>query len=163
MTSVMTFGTSHGGRASGGSVPTTTPKGTDMTAATQSTRQGHLRFALHYLEMVVSMLVGMFALGPLWSMALPGLADHPAPDALVMATNMSIGMAVWMAIRRHPWLRIAEMVAAMYAPFVVLLVPYFLGALSGHGLMMGGHVLMFVTMLAAMLLRRREYYHHGHH
>jgi hypothetical protein len=143
--------------------PTTIPKGTDMTAATQSSRKGYLRFALHYLEMVVSMLVGMFALGPLWSMALPGLADHPAADALVMATNMSIGMAVWMAIRRHPWPRIAEMVAAMYAPFVVLLVPYFLGGLSGHGLMMGGHMLMFVTMFAAMLWRRGDYYHHGHH
>ncbi|SNT54891.1 flagellar biosynthetic protein FliP [Asanoa hainanensis] len=131
-----------------------------MTTTTHSTRRGHLRFALHYLEMVVSMLVGMFALGPLWSMALPGLADHAAADALVMATNMSIGMAGWMAIRRHSWPRIAEMVAAMYAPFVVLLVPYWLGALSGHGLMMGGHVLMFVTMLAAMVWRRADYYHH---
>jgi len=125
--------------------------------------KGRLRFAAHYVEMVVSMLVGMFALGPLWSMALPGLADHPAADALVMATNMSIGMALWMAIRRHAWPRIAEMVAAMYAPFLVLLVPYFLGALSGPGLMLGGHVLMFVTMLAAMLWRRADYYHHGHH
>ncbi|MDG4823939.1 hypothetical protein O7635_18945 [Asanoa sp. WMMD1127] len=131
-----------------------------MTAAAQPTRTGHLRFALHYLEMVVSMLVGMFALAPLWPAA---ATAHPAADALVMATNMSIGMAVWMAIRRHAWPRIAEMVAAMYAPFVVLLVPYFLGALSGHGLMMGGHVLMFVTMLAAMIWRRGDYYHHGHH
>jgi len=133
-----------------------------MTTATHSNRRGHLRFALHYLEMVVSMLVGMFALGPLWSMALPGLADHAAADALVMATNMSIGMAAWMAVRRHSWPRIAEMVAAMYAPFVLLLVPYALGAISGHGLMMGGHLLMFVTMFAAMLWRRADYYHHHH-
>ncbi|MEV4622497.1 hypothetical protein AB0J74_27775 [Asanoa sp. NPDC049573] len=125
--------------------------------------KGHLRFAAHYVEMVVSMLVGMFALGPLWSMALPGLADHPAADALVMATNMSVGMTAWMAIRRHSWARIAEMVAAMYAPFLVLLVPYSFGAISGDALMMGGHVLMFVTMLAAMLWRRADYYHHGHH
>ncbi|HEV7713029.1 MAG TPA: hypothetical protein VGP16_32850 [Asanoa sp.] len=136
---------------------------TTTAAARRAGLKGHLRFAAHYVEMVVSMLVGMFALGPLWSMALPGLADHAAADALVMATNMSIGMAVWMAIRRHSWPRIAEMVAAMYAPFLVLLVPYFLGALSGHGLMMGGHALMFVAMLAAMLWRRADYYHHGHH
>ena len=136
---------------------------TTTATARRATLKGHLRFAAHYVEMVVSMLVGMFALGPLWSMALPALADHPAADALVMATNMSIGMAVWMAIRRHSWPRIAEMVAAMYAPFLALLVPYFLGAVSGHGLMMGGHVLMFVTMLAVMVWRRADYYHHGHH
>jgi hypothetical protein len=133
---------------------------TEMTAVTQPTRRDHFRFARHYLEMVVAMLVGMFALAPLWP---EGLTSHPAADALVMATDMSLGMAAWMAIRRHPWPRTAEMVAAMYAPFVVLLVPYFLGVLSGHGLMMGGHVAMFVTMLAAMWWRRGDYYHHGHH
>jgi DNA-binding NarL/FixJ family response regulator len=88
------------------------------TAASPTTRKGHLRFALHYLEMVVSMLVGMFALDPLWP---AGLTGHDAVGTLVMATNMSIGMAVWMTVRRHPWRRTAEMVAAMYAPFVVLL------------------------------------------
>jgi hypothetical protein len=158
MTPGMTFGTcARPGHAGTIDAMTTT------AAARRAGLKGHLRFAAHYVEMVVSMLVGMFALGPLWSMALPGLADHPAADTLVMATNMSIGMAAWMAIRRHSWPRIAEMVAAMYAPFLVLLVPYFLGALSGHGLMMGGHALMFVAMLAAMLWRRADYYHHGHH
>jgi flagellar biosynthetic protein FliP len=52
---------------------------------------------------------------------------------------------------RLPWLRFAlhyaEMVVAMF-------VPYWLGALSGHGLMMLGHILMFPAMLAAMLWRR---------
>ncbi|MEV0716604.1 hypothetical protein [Asanoa sp. NPDC050611] len=131
-----------------------------MTAAVRPTRKDHLRFALHYVEMVVSMLVGMFALDPLWPDSLTG---HDATGALVMATNMSIGMAVWMTIRRHPWARTAEMVAAMYAPFVLLLVPYQLGAIDGHGLMMGGHVLMFVSMFAVMWWRRGDYYHHGHH
>ncbi|GIF45868.1 flagellar biosynthetic protein FliP [Asanoa ferruginea] len=158
MTRTMTFGTCAGpGHVGTINAMTTTAQ------ARRANLKGHLRFAAHYVEMVVSMLVGMFALAPLWSMALPGLADHPVADTLVMATNMSIGMTVWMAIRRHSWPRIAEMVAAMYPPFLVLLVPYSFGALSGHGLMLGGHVLMFVTMLAAMLWRRADYYHHGHH
>jgi hypothetical protein len=123
-----------------------------------------LRFILHYVEMVVAMFVGMFALGPLWSLAAPGITDDPAAAATVMATNMTIGMGVWMAIRRHAWLRIAEMAAAMYLPFVALLVPYWLSAISGETVMIGGHVLMFPAMLAAMLWRRDEYSmgHHGH-
>ena len=38
----------------------------------ESRTRGHLRFALHYVEMVVAMFVGMFALGPLWTWLLPG-------------------------------------------------------------------------------------------
>jgi hypothetical protein len=133
------------------------------TTASRSTRRGHLRFAGHYLEMIVAMVLGMVALGPIWSLAVPRLSDYPVADVLVMATNMSIGMALWMRIRRHSWPRIAEMCAAMYVPFLVLLVPYGAGVLSADGLMMGGHVLMFPAMLAAMLWRRGDYYHHGQH
>jgi hypothetical protein len=39
--------------------------------------------------------------------------------ALVMATDMAIGMGAWMAWRRHGWRDIAEMSAAMYLPFVI--------------------------------------------
>ncbi|MEV6301986.1 hypothetical protein AB0M02_21410 [Actinoplanes sp. NPDC051861] len=116
-----------------------------------------LRFWGHYLEMVVAMFVGMFALGPLWSMALPNLADHADAHAMVMATNMAIGMAAWMRIRKHSWTHIAEMCAAMYVPFVVLLVPYWLGWISGEALMTAGHVLMFPAMLVPMLLRRNAH------
>jgi flagellar biosynthetic protein FliP len=105
------------------------------------------------------MLVGMAALAPLWSLAWPGLSDLPAVAALVMATNMTAGMVLWMGIRRHPWPRIAEMSAAMVLPFVALLGPYWLGLISGDGLMMAGHMLMFPLMLAAMLWRHRDYRH----
>lgn len=127
-----------------------------------SKRRATLRFVLHYVEMVIAMFVGMFALDPVWSLAVPGAMDRPDAAAIVMATNMTIGMSAWMAIRRHPWLRIAEMAAAMYLPFVALLVPYYLGAISGMAVMMGGHTLMFFTMLGAMLLRWNEY-SQGHH
>ncbi|MBU2666061.1 hypothetical protein KOI35_21335 [Actinoplanes bogorensis] len=110
-----------------------------------------LRFAGHYLEMVVSMFVGMFALGPVWSWAVPGLSDHPDAAAMVMAVNMSIGMALWMRIRKHSWSHIGEMCAWMTAPFVVLLVPYWTGLISGDTLMTAGHILMFPAMLVPML------------
>ncbi|WP_144126893.1 hypothetical protein [Catellatospora sichuanensis] len=134
----------------------TTPA--DQAPARSATRK-NLRFALHFAEMVVAMFVGMLALGPLWSLAWPGLSDLTVLSVLVMATNMTIGMALWMRFRRHGWARIAEMSAAMYVPFLVLLVPYAYGAVSGEALMMGGHLLMLPAMLAAMLWRHREYRH----
>lgn len=139
---------------------------TELTSTRRSNRilsRANIRFAGHYLEMVVAMLVGMFALGPVWSLTAPDLTGSPAAQAVIMATDMTLGMALWMWIRRHSWPRIAEMSAAMYLPFVALLVPYWLGAISGGALMMAGHVIMFPLMLAAMLWRRAEYSHrHGH-
>jgi flagellar biosynthetic protein FliP len=146
-------------RLADGSIP-------DMSSTTstkpESRTRGHLRFALHYVEMVVAMVVGMVALGPLVSWVAPSVHDRADVSALVMATNMSIGMAVWMRIRRHSWPRIAEMCAAMYVPFLVVLVPFWLGAVGEDAVMMVGHVLMMPAMLAVMIWRRRDYYHHHH-
>lgn len=113
-----------------------------------------MRFAVHYVEMVVAMFVGMVALAPLWSMALPGLSAHPDAAAMVMATDMSIGMALWMRIRGHHWLHIAEMCAWMSAPFAVLLIPYWMNLISGGTLMTAGHILMFPAMVVPMLRHR---------
>ncbi|GAA4896662.1 hypothetical protein [Actinomycetospora straminea] len=112
------------------------------------------RFAGHYLEMVVAMVVGMVALAPLWPAA---WVASEGVHALVMATDMTVAMVLWMAVRRHAWPRIAEMAAVMSLPFVALLVPYGLGVLSGSALMLAGHVVMLPLMLAAMLWRRHEY------
>ena len=136
---------------------------TEMTSKRHRARilsRANIRFAGHFLEMVVAMLVGMVALEPVWSLVAPGLPDRPDVGAIVMATNMTAGMALWMGIRRHSWPRIAEMSAAMYLPFVALLVPYWLGGISGGTLMTAGHILMLPTMLAAMLWRRADYSHH---
>ncbi len=131
-----------------------------MTTETMPTRAHRARhFARHYTEMVVAMLVGMVALGPLWSLAWPGLSDLTVANVLVMATNMTIGMAAWMRFRRHGWAPIAEMSAAMYVPFLVLLVPFWAGAIGEHTMMTWGHVLMLPAMAAVMLLRPDEYTH----
>ncbi|GAA4436012.1 hypothetical protein ACFQV2_26520 [Actinokineospora soli] len=125
------------------------------TTETPNTRK-LARFVGHYVEMVVAMLVGMMVLDPLWPAGWTARADV---GAVVMATDMTVAMVLWMAVRRHSWPRIAEMAAVMYLPFLALLVPYWFDALSGSALMVAGHVIMFPLMLAAMLWRRSDYWH----
>ena len=115
------------------------------------------RFVGHYVEMVLAMFVGMGLLALPWMLIWPGMRDYPVLDTLVMAANMTIGMAAWMAIRGHDRRMIGEMSVAMIAPSLVLLAPHVTGAITADTLMSAGHVLMFITMLAAMLLRRQVY------
>jgi hypothetical protein len=128
-----------------------------------------LSFALHYLQMIVAMLVGMMLLYPLWALATSGLtADawlrRPDVDSLVMATTMVVPMAAWMRLRGHSRRPVVEMSAAMYAGFVVLFPFLWLGVVDTGGLMLLGHVLMLLFMLAAMLARPAEYSgSHAHH
>ena len=54
------------------------------------------------------------------------------------------------------------MSAAMYVPFVALLVPSSagaIGAIGAHTLMTWGHLLMLPAMAVVMLLRPAEYAH----
>jgi hypothetical protein len=113
------------------------------------------RFARHYIEMLVAMAVGMAVLGAVLRAFVT--FDQPELSALVMATNMSIGMAVWMHYKGHSWRSILEMSAAMYIPYVLLLPPLWFGVLPEHGLHVGGHLLMLPAMAIAMLLRLEEY------
>jgi hypothetical protein len=132
--------------------------------ATPTTLRGPAlrRFVGHYLEIVLAAVVGMVVLGPAESMLLNpiGWAELLArfeAATLVMATNMTVAAAAWMRVRRHGWAAIAEMAVAMYAPFLVLFPPLWLGVLSASGLMALGHVLMLFAIAAAMLRRRDEY------
>jgi hypothetical protein len=123
---------------------------------TRTNTRKALRFAAHYVEMVVAMIVGMVALAPLWPTE---WVARPDVHAMTMAIDMTIAMALWMRIRRHSWPRTAEMSATMFLPFVVLLVPYWLGAISAMTVMVAAHVIMFPLMLAVMLWRRTDYWH----
>jgi hypothetical protein len=49
------------------------------------------------------------------------------------------------------------MAVAMYAPFLVLFPPLWLGVLSVSGLMVLGHVLMLLAIAVVMLRRRDQY------
>ncbi|MFD8301628.1 hypothetical protein ACFV29_04595 [Streptomyces sp. NPDC059690] len=119
-------------------------------------------FGRHYFEMVAAMLVGMAVLGPIWGLTLSllGLSDlrnYSELVALVMATNMTIGMSVWMRHRGHGWASIGEMAVAMYVPFLVLFGPYWAGLISGGTMLFAGHILMLPCMFVVMLRRRDEY------
>jgi flagellar biosynthetic protein FliP len=134
-----------------------TPEALPTVAHSRGHRVRH--FVRHFLEMVVAMLAGMFVLGPLEGAVWPELTARADVGVLVMATNMSIGMAAWMRFRRHSWRGIAAMCAAMYLPFAALLVPFWAGAIGEHALMTWGHVLMLPAMAAVMLLRPHDYTH----
>ncbi|GAA0799273.1 hypothetical protein [Spirilliplanes yamanashiensis] len=115
-------------------------------------------FARHAAEMVLAMLAGMLLFGPLWEPVLsPATLARPDVAALVTATDMAAGMALWMWHRRHGRAAIAGMAVAMYVPFLVLLPPWWAGALPGEAVLLGGHLLMLPAMAAAMLRRRAEY------
>ena len=130
-------------------------------------RSERRRFVGHFLEMVAAMFVGMAVLGGLVSLfcALTGhedLLEHAGVSAAIMATNMTVGMAVWMRHRGHGWAPIIEMAGAMYVPLALLIVPFWLGALPGGALLAGMHVLMFPAMWLVMTRRPAEYVH-AHH
>ena len=112
-------------------------------------------FVVHYLQMLAAMGVGMLVLGPLSMFVEAGVEVQ----CLLMATWMTAGMTAWMAWRRHSWPAIVEMGLAMYASFAVLFPAYWLGVLSGDGVMLAGHLLMLPAMALAMLRRREEYVH----
>lgn len=121
-------------------------------------------FWRHYAEMVAAMVVGMMVLGMAVRLILGLLGRSELLDpievrALLMATNMTIGMVVLMRWRGHGWAAVAEMGAVMYLSFALLLFPFWAGVLSEQAVMMGGHLLMLPLMLLAMLRRRGEYLH----
>ncbi|MFG6197341.1 hypothetical protein [Nonomuraea sp. JJY05] len=117
------------------------------------------RFARHYVEMIVAMFAGMFALGMLQSALGLSLSHEQQPELayLVMAVDMSIGMAAWMRIRGHGWASTLEMCAAMFVPVVPLFPLLWLGAVDAGTMMTAAHVAMLPLMLAAMLRRLDEY------
>ncbi|TDD31733.1 hypothetical protein E1286_44525 [Nonomuraea terrae] len=134
-----------------------------MTTTTRSGRRWG-RFALHYVEMIIAMFAGMFGLGMLQSAVGLGVPHTEQPELwyLVMAFNMSVGMAAWMRFRGHGWAPTLEMCAVMFAPVVPLFPLLWLGVIDADGLMLVSHVAMFPLMLAAMFRRLDEYAAHHH-
>jgi hypothetical protein len=137
-------------------------RGVVMARIPGANRAERRRFVRHYLEMVAAMFAGMAVLGGFVSLfcALTDhedLLEHAGASAPIMATNMTIGMSVWMRHRGHSWLPTAEMAAAMYAPLALLIIPFWIGALSGGALLAGMHVLMLPAMWFVMTRRPDEY------
>jgi len=112
---------------------------------------------IEYLGMVAAMLAGMVLLGALRDLVAPGPALRADLEAMIMATEMVVGMAAWMVARRHTWRGTAAMSAVMYVPFLLLAPLFWLGTISGDALLTGGHLLMFPAMAFAMPLTHRHH------
>jgi flagellar biosynthetic protein FliP len=131
--------------------------------------RGWGRFALHYLEMVVAMFVGMFVLGGALRAVLAladidySMARFPELMLVEMGCTMAIGMGVWMRVRGHGWASTLEMSLAMLLPGLAVVPFVWQDVMSGGTAMTIEHVVMFPLMLAVMLRRRDEYlgHHHG--
>jgi flagellar biosynthetic protein FliP len=122
-----------------------------------------------FLEMLVAMAVGMVVLDQVWAwtfdgLGWPGILDRPDVHAMVMAADMSVAMVLWMRLRSRTWAGAGLITASMFVPFVVLLVPFWAGALSGEAMLMAGHVLMLPCMAVAMVRGHRAgHTGHAHH
>lgn len=133
-----------------------------MTGAKSWWHSPARHFVQHLLEMTAAMFIGMGVLAMpvrlLWdALGWEVMTENLVARTLVMATTMTIGMALWMRIRRHRWRPIAEMSLAMYLPFVVMYPFYFAGVAGTTGVMVVGHVLMVPAMAVVMLFRLDEY------
>ncbi|MFC8300677.1 hypothetical protein [Micromonospora orduensis] len=143
-------------------VPSSGPPATHRPGPSDAVPAGGTRRLLWHLgEMALAMIAGMVLLGPLWKTAgaplgLSGALGRADVAALVMATNMTVGMTVWMRYRAHHWRGVVEMAAAMYVPFLLLLVPFWAGVLDGDALMLGGHLLMVPAMVLVAVRHRHE-------
>lgn len=127
-----------------------------------SRRTGVRRFALDYAGMVAAMAVGMVALRPPESLLAavsgqPHALDGETTGALLMAMNMTVGMAAWMWLRGHRLRLIVETAAGMNLPFLAPVVALWGGLINHHTLMTAGHVPMLLGMLVAMLARREAH------
>ncbi|MDG9678134.1 hypothetical protein [Micromonospora sp. DH14] len=138
------------------SLPTDDPTPTSAAAA-----RSRRRLLWHLGEMALAMVAGMLLLGPLWELAgtALGVGDalaRPEVAALVMATNMTVGMTVGMRYRAHRWPAVGEMAVAMYVPFLLLLVPFRAGLIDADALLLGGHLLMIPAMVLVAVRHRHE-------
>ena len=126
-------------------------------------------FTRHLIEMLVAMAAGMVVLGLVLATVL-GLAgaptaldDRPILELVVMAIEMTLPMAAWMAYRGHRRLDVAEMSASMLVPAAVLAGAALGGIVGPHDAMGIYHPLMLVAMLGLMLARFDTYGTHAHH
>jgi hypothetical protein len=123
-------------------------------------------FIRHYVEMVVAMLLGMFALGGAFVLMLGALgvdvdswsSEAPALLFIGMAFTMAAPMVAWMRYRGHGWTPALEMTAAMFVPSFAAVGLLWLDQVEDvDALLVIEHVAMLLAMLAVMLARYTEY------
>ena len=127
---------------------------------------GRRIFALHVVEMLGVMFVGMGVLSGLAALVLSAsgtsYAAQPGPARVLwMGVAMTAPMVLWMALRGHAAARTGEMAAAMMLPTVVAAGMVWAGAAGVMTGLLIQHVVMVPAMVGVMLWRYSEY--SGHH
>lgn len=122
------------------------------------------QWAGHLVEMMIAMMLGMHVLSYPTAVLAGALGSHPdlrsaAPGVtmLVMAVEMTLPMALWMAYRGHRRRAVVEMSAVMAAPAAALAAAAGLGLIAAAVLASTYHAAMMVVMVGYMLYRRDEY------
>lgn len=110
-------------------------------------------FALHFVEMTVSMGVGMGIGGAL------GVSDvtNVPPKALLWFLVMAAPMVGWMRFRGMSWRQAAEMSLGMAIPTTAALVLFSIGIIPAKAVNGIEHMSMIPGTLAVMFYRRTEY------
>lgn len=121
-------------------------------------------FALHFLEMVLVMFVGMGVFSGLAALAFDVAGSSVSDQSgafrvMLMGVNMTIPMVAWMWFRGHRAVLNAEMAAAMLVPSVVAAALVWSGALGTMAGLGVQHAVMVPAMLGVMLWRYDEYSH----
>jgi peptidoglycan biosynthesis protein MviN/MurJ (putative lipid II flippase) len=149
--------------------------GVIRSSTSTAREQEHRRrtFLRHLVEMIIAMMLGMCVLG----MAFRGIhtalfgggfdaawRQHTELAVFAMTFNMALPMVLWMHHRGHTWERCGEMAGAMFLLGLVVLVPFWAGAISSGVVLPLEMMLMIPAMIGVMALRYDEYATHprGH-
>ena len=124
--------------------------------------RGHpAHFLRHLIEMVVVMMLGMFAGGAIFVTAtgIPtgdAIHKHSVAWVSMMAISMTAPMVAWMRYRRHPWRMGLEMAAAMIAPAIPLCILRVADVISGG--ICGAYCGLSLVAMLGVMVYRRDYY-----
>ena len=127
-------------------------------------RGGHLaHFLRHVFEMVLAMMVGMFAGGVIFVTATgisaeDAIENHSVVWVSVMAFSMTAPMVAWMRYRGHGRTVCLEMAVAMIAPAVPLCILRVADVVSGG--VCGAYCLLSLVAMIGVMVYRRDYYSH---
>lgn len=110
-------------------------------------------FALHFVEMMVSMGIGMGVGGALGVNSV----ENTELKAALWLIAMAVPMVGWMRFRGMSWRYGVEMSLGMAIPTALALPAFWTGALPAKGLIGIEHMSMVPGTLAVMLYRRKGY------
>ena len=129
----------------------------------QGGRSQTIHFLRHLLEMVLAMMVGMFAGAAVFVSAVgitieEAIQDHSVSFVIVMAFSMTAPMLAWMHYRGHAWSVCLEMAAVMIAPAVPLCLLRMADVISGS--VCGAYCGLSLVAMVGVMVYRRDYYSH---